>query len=623
LQEPARSQRPSSTFFISSTLLLALMAVLAGGAALRESATIDEVAHIGAGVSYLQKFDLRLNEEHPPLAKLAAGLPLVVRGTKADYSGTSWTASERVLPAFFGEWIFGAWLIARWNDPVTTVAWARLPMLGLTLLLGWVLLVIGRRFGGPWGGVLCLSAYVAAPVFLVFGPLVLTDAAAALSALVAVWTFACVWQEPTPRSVLWFGLGLAAALLSKFTAGVLFLVFPAFALSTRWLPLPEQPSQQPEKKIWRRRRWRATLLGILLAASVVYLVYLILSWNQPTESALSAVPPALRRLLLPPWLYLRGILLVAVTASRPTFILGHSYSHGVWFYFPVLLALKSPLGFLGLLAMALVTAVRRKASVIPAELAAHWRALWVSLLIFVAVCLLSQLDISFRHFSFPLVLLILLLAPLPHLLERRWAKYLAAGLAVSSLVTVVRAYPYFFPYLSPLGLGYPAYALMNDSNVDWNQGLPEARRFADRHGLTDINVDEYGFTDPSISVPGARIWNCQTPAMTDAGQWVVISANMILDAHNCSWLMGYPHEALAGGSMYAVRLPDRIPTAGSPGGPPLPEAYRYFVSGPENPDLRALFLDLYAHPDKLTEVASAMEARFQAEMKRHAEAKKR
>jgi len=33
-------------------LLLILMAVLAGGAALRESVTIDEVAHIGAGVSY-------------------------------------------------------------------------------------------------------------------------------------------------------------------------------------------------------------------------------------------------------------------------------------------------------------------------------------------------------------------------------------------------------------------------------------------------------------------------------------------------------------------------------------------------------------------------------------------
>src|SRR5947207_2425938 len=55
------------------------MFVLAGGAALRESVTIDEVTHIGSGVSYLQKLDLRFNEEHPPLAKVLAALPLGVR----------------------------------------------------------------------------------------------------------------------------------------------------------------------------------------------------------------------------------------------------------------------------------------------------------------------------------------------------------------------------------------------------------------------------------------------------------------------------------------------------------------------------------------------------------------
>jgi hypothetical protein len=52
-----------------AVLLLALMAALAGGAALRESVTIDEVAHIGAGVSYLQKLDQRMNAEHPPCPK--------------------------------------------------------------------------------------------------------------------------------------------------------------------------------------------------------------------------------------------------------------------------------------------------------------------------------------------------------------------------------------------------------------------------------------------------------------------------------------------------------------------------------------------------------------------------
>ena len=67
-------------------MLLALMALLADGAARRESVTFDEVAHIGAGVSYLQKLDMRMNEEHPPLAKVLAAVPLVVRGVHADYS---------------------------------------------------------------------------------------------------------------------------------------------------------------------------------------------------------------------------------------------------------------------------------------------------------------------------------------------------------------------------------------------------------------------------------------------------------------------------------------------------------------------------------------------------------
>jgi Transposase IS116/IS110/IS902 family len=97
-------------------LLLVLMAVLAGGAALRESVTIDEVAHIGAGVSYLQKLDLRMNPEHPPLPKVLAALPLVCRGVRADYSHISWTTSEKFLPAFLGQWVFGDWLLERWRD---------------------------------------------------------------------------------------------------------------------------------------------------------------------------------------------------------------------------------------------------------------------------------------------------------------------------------------------------------------------------------------------------------------------------------------------------------------------------------------------------------------------------
>lgn len=122
-----------------------------GGAALRESVTIDEVSHIGAGVSYLQKLDLRLNEEHPPLPKVLAALPLVLHGTHADYSHISWTVSEKFFPAYLGQWVFGEWLMTKWNNPIAVLAWARLPMLLLTLVLGWVLYAYARRLGGNWG----------------------------------------------------------------------------------------------------------------------------------------------------------------------------------------------------------------------------------------------------------------------------------------------------------------------------------------------------------------------------------------------------------------------------------------------------------------------------------------
>jgi len=156
------------------------MAALAGGSAFRESVTIDEVAHIGAGASYLQKLDTRMNEEHPPLAKLIAAIPVVLRGAHADYTHLSWTFSERIPNQFLGEWVFGHWFLTRWNDSRSTLLWARLPMLLLTLLLGGAIYVIGFRLGGRSGGLLCLTAYVTTPAFLTFGPLVLTDVAVTL-----------------------------------------------------------------------------------------------------------------------------------------------------------------------------------------------------------------------------------------------------------------------------------------------------------------------------------------------------------------------------------------------------------------------------------------------------------
>jgi 4-amino-4-deoxy-L-arabinose transferase-like glycosyltransferase len=619
-----------------ASLVLLLMAFLSGGATLRESITVDEVAHIGAGVSYLQKLDLRMNQEHPPLAKIVAAVPLVLRGVRTDYSDISWGFSNHSFAELLGEWAWGHAVALRWNDPYWTVLWARVPMLLLTLLLGVFVYRYASAFGGPWGGLLCLLAYVTTPAFLVFGPLVLTDVMATFFCLLTLWALAELWRAPGRQTLVPFGLLLGAAFLSKFSCGLLLFCFLAFRLSLRFAPLPSMPTEKRELRAWRRVRGRYLWKGILLAAITVYAVYFLLSWNQPSDAldllGSGTASLILRRFLMGPTIFLRGLAFFAMGSSRPTYLLGHVYAHGVWFYFPVIFLLKSTLAFLLMLVLAVPVALvakrrRTAASLIPAELQFHWRALWTFLLVFVAGCLLSRLSLSIRHFTVPIILLILLLAPIPAALLRlsdtAWpvAHFVLGAyvlLSLFSIVTVIRAYPYYFPFLNSLSFGQPAYALVNDSNVDWNQSLPDVERFVRQRRISKVLVDEYGLDDPTVYVPQAQFWNCQVPSPQDGGQWAVVSAGMIADAHNCLWLLHYRHQVIAGGSMYVFELPAVIPPVGDPAGPPAEsDLHSFGMPVPGKLDARLIFLNCVRDPRQLQPTMDNMKAQYEAARKKH------
>jgi len=598
--------------------LLAIMALLADGAVRRESVTFDEMAHIGAGVSYLQKLDMRMNEEHPPLAKVLAAVPLVVRGVQADYANFSWQFSgSGMFKQYIGEWVWGHWLITRWNDPIATVFWARQPMLLLTLILGVVLFLTGSRLGNQWGGLLCLCVYATMPVMLAFGPLVLTDIAITLFVVLTLWAFAGMWQSPSRRTILFFGLSFGGALLTKFSAGLLFFCFPAFMLSLRWRPLPKQPADKAELRAWRRLRLRSLIKGIFVAALVVYAFYFVLSWNEPTDSlnvlGHNVAALFLRRMLMPPWIYLRGLAIFTFTNKPPSFILGHTYPHGIWFYFPVVFLLKSSLAFLILLVLALIVGLVARLRparliVIPEGMELHWRAVWVFLAVFSGACMVSRYQFSIRHFTISIALLVLMLAPLPRALSQlrsagwpaaRAGAWLTVALAIASVATAVRAYPYYLPFMNSLSGGRPAYDLVADSNLDWNQGLLEAQEFVQERGLNSVLMDAYGFSDSTVYVPEAKFWNCQEARPEDGGQMAIVSADLIRESHNCIWLFDYPHQALAGGSMYTFQLPRVIPVAGTAGGPPLPDNYRLFANQSFSGDLRLVFLNCIHDPQLL------------------------
>lgn len=620
--------------YFLAVLLLFLMGFLAGGAALHESITIDEVAHLGAGVSYLQRLDLRMNQEHPPLAKVLSAVPLVIRGVRADYKDISWSFSGSIFGNMLGEWAWGHFVALRWNDPYSTVFWGRVPMLLLTLALGLCVYLFGSNLGNTWGGLLCLVAFVSTPAFLTFGPLILTDIVVTFFALLTLWSFASLWQSPSRSTVLRFGGLFGLTILSKFSAGILLFAFIAFRLSLRVAPLPGMPVDPAELRAWRRVRGRYLWKGIALAALTVYVVYFLLSWNQPTDSLqiLGNGPASmvLRRVLMPPWLFLRGLAFFLISSPRPTFILGHAYKRGVWFYFPILFLLKSTLSFLLMLVLTIFVGQMARIKMkgvgwVSKGMGFHCRAVWTFLLTFVGFCMISPMTISIRHFTIPIVLLILLMAPVPRALAVLREKGLPMSqvfaaayvvLALASVVTAVRAYPYYFPFLNSLSFGRPGYTLVHDSNLDWNQALPEVNQFVQKKGLSRVLIDEYGLIEPSVYVPQAEFWNCQLPGPADAGQVAVVSASMIEEGHNCLWLLNFPHTVLAGGSMYAFQLPDVLPQVGDANGPPPPEAHRNFAGIP-GPDTRLIFLKCERDPKQLQPTMDNMRAEWEAQRKKH------
>jgi hypothetical protein len=206
-----------------------------------------------------------------------------------------------------------------------------------------------------------------------------------------------------------------------------------------------------------------------------------------------------------------------------------------------------------------------------------------------------------------------MLAPLPNIIQtfpaRRFLYAATAALAAASIAACIAAYPYFFPFVNSLALGHPVYALLNDSNVSWNEGLPAIETFARTHHLTRLPLDWASISDPALIVPEAEPFDCQSPSAADAGQWVAVAAVSILENHNCAYLLQSPHEALAGGSMYVFHLPAPLPPPGAPGGPPLPPARKIMWGLPF--DMRAFALDAERHPDTLPATMQAMVRQFQ------------
>ncbi len=213
---------------LAVSLLLSIHTLLAVTSLVRENPTVDEVAHLPAGVTYWQMRTFRLYPHNPPLVKLIAALPVVLSDPEMSriYSLPSWQQPLPVHASVAHE--FAVDNAGRYFELFTL---ARLVIPVFSVLGGLVVFSWSRRLYGDWGGLLSLGLWCFSPNVLAHARLVTTDIGATALGVGATFAFWLYLKRPTWGRAAISGLMLGLATLAKFSSLLLFGLWPLIWLA--------------------------------------------------------------------------------------------------------------------------------------------------------------------------------------------------------------------------------------------------------------------------------------------------------------------------------------------------------------------------------------------------------
>ena len=463
--------------------LLGLVFFLLLTSAIRKSATVDEQLHITRGAAYLSTGDPRLSVKHPPLINVLSALPvhLLLHPSLPRDDWSEVGALSRLADGY----------VWRPNPgPERIVFLARLPIMGLGLVLTAVVFRWADARFGPWGGLLAAAFCGLDPNILAHSRLSTTDIGGTCFVLVAAYALWRALRQPKWPRILWAGLALGLALGAKLYALVL---GPLLALAVSLDAWTGGPG-----------RLRRTIRNLTFVA-LVALFGLLTLWGiygfgigqLDGQGPAVPAPPYVRGFL--------GILRYSIVdqdiRGRPVYLLGQISDRGWWYYFPVALATKTPLVTLSALLLATLLALRR-----PKRDDAYLLAIPLA---YFLVSMTSSLNLGYRHIlpviPFVAVHIGRLAAPIsrsrypvssPLRLATRFLLPIVLVVALGS--STLSIYPHFLAYFNLLGGGPEnGWRILVDSNVDWGQDLPALRDIAKRDDLGSIRLSYFGTAHPS------------------------------------------------------------------------------------------------------------------------------
>lgn len=474
--------------------LLAIHAALLAWHGATMSPVTNEVPHLPAGISHWKFGWFDLYRQNPPLVRMVGALPVMAAGAKYDwseYDGSPLSRSEGYMGGAFvqanGERTCWLYTLARW---------ACIPF---SLVGAWVAYKWAGEMYGWAAGMVALSLYCFCPNLVGHGALLMPDAPSAALGLAASYSFWRWLKAPTWEFALLAGVVLGAAELTKTTLLALVPVWPLLWVVYRLA----------EKKSLGVRGWLRETGMIALRYAVAWCFlnagYLFTGTFKPLGEyqfrslvlngltvEREGAPPIGNRFAdtwmagLPvplPADYVQGIDMQRNDFERKGFesyMRGEWRDRGWWYYYLYVLAVKTPLGALVLLGLAIVLSAWRRQAARRDELL----LLAPAAAILVLVSSQTGFNVHGRYVWPVIPYLYVFAGQAGRLVSRATPKRaaLVLGLLVASVGSMLWHCPYSVSYFNEAAGGPKNGSFhLHYSSVSWGQDLLHLKRWVDAH----------------------------------------------------------------------------------------------------------------------------------------------
>ncbi|MDH4358857.1 MAG: glycosyltransferase family 39 protein [Candidatus Berkelbacteria bacterium] len=474
-----------------------------------DSQTTDEAVHIAAGYTYLKTNDYRFNPEHPPPVKKLAALPLLFM--KLDTPDpTYWNAASSF---FYDSWRenrqFGEDLIYSLKGNVQEILFAtRIPMVLLSVALAIAVFMVSYRMWGGRGAIISLGLCLLDPLINGHSHLVTTDVAVSLGFLLSLYCFWIFLNAPSYKNALLLGLIVGFTQLFKFTA---IIVYPAFLVLFLGFIIYRRVTAKSLLRIFGK-----IILSLAVILLVIFVGYGFSFYVAPkSDVAIEQLGQDTgfndmivekisqsgsfreiydkARYVLVPKEYYKGLVMVFshTRGGHDSYLLGETSKTGWWYYFPILVLLKTPIPALILVAVGLYFALKDKDKKKTAVF------MLSGAFLFLLFAMSSKANLGLRHVM-PIFPVLYVLSGSLGLLKSRKLNYLVLALFIWLVGEYIVAFPYYLSYFNQLAGGkWNGYKIASDSNFDWGQDLYRIKKYLDYNPGIDEPYIEYSWSGES------------------------------------------------------------------------------------------------------------------------------